>query len=508
MKRKAWVAALLSICLLLAGCGAPTEPVAPLETPSVETAAPMMSAKNFVLPIYAEQSMHPISGAGTTNLTLAPLLYEGLFAVDGAGVAQGLLCAEYTVDETFQNWRFTLKEGVRFSDGTALTAAEVVSSLQLSQTAGSAYSTRLAGAMVFADREQVCIRLAAPRSGLPALLDIPIVSGGGQRPAGTGPYALVEQENGLRLALRPDWHGTATLPLEQIGLRPLQEYGDLMAAFDAGNISLIDTDLTAANTLGFSGGYEAKDYVTSQMVYLGMNLRSGALREQALRTAVAMAVDRETICQVELARHAVAAAWPVMPGSAVEPQLPQPEWTAEELAAFLAEAGYETDEAGLLLRANRPVELTLVGNNENPYQMAIGLAVAAQLERLGMTVTAEMLSFDDYRLALEKGQFDLYIGQVKLPPDGDLSALVSGALNYGAYQSVAAGERLAAYLAAPEAEREVALALLCEQLGEDVPFVTIGFKCRSVLFLWGEIGGLAPVAGNVFYSLEQWRFSG
>ena len=507
MKKKVWIAALLLVCLFLTGCET-TDPAETVATTPIETATPMMSARNFVLPVYAEQSMHPISGAGATNLTLAPLLYEGLFFVDGAGTARPLLCTGYTVDETFTNWRFTLKEEVHFSDGTVLTAAAVVSSLQLAQTAGSPYSTRLAGATVFVDKGEVCIQLAEPRSGLPALLDIPIVSGGGKRPAGTGPYALVEQGGELSLALRPDWHGTAVLPLEQITLRPLQEYGDLMAAFDAGNISLIDTDLTAANALGFSGGYEAKDYVTSQMVFLGMNLRNGALRELPLRTAVAMGVDREVICQVELARHAVATAWPVMPGHALEPNLAQPEWTATEAIAFLTEAGYETDETGALLRANRPVTLTLVGNNENPYQMAIGLAVAAQLERLGLTVESQMLPFSEYVQALEAGRFDLYIGQVKLPPDGDLSALVTGGLNYGSYQSGAANERLAAYLSAPEAERETALALLCQQMEEDVPFVTIGFKSRSVLFLWGEIGGLAPVAGNVFYHLEQWRFSG
>ena len=506
--KKIWISVLLSLCLLLGACGGTVEPIAtPTQTP---TASPttMMSAKDFVLPIYAEQSMHPITSTSTTNLTLAPLLYEGLFAVDGAGGATGLLCAEYTANENFTEWRFTLKEGVSFSDGTALTAAAVVSSLKLSQTAGNPYSSRLVGATVFADKEQVCIKLTAPRSGLPSLLDIPIVSGSGVRPAGTGAYVLVEQESSLSLTLRPDWHGAAVLPLEQIGLRPLQEYGDLMAAFDAGNISLLDTDLTSASALGFSGGYEAKDYVTSQMVFLGMNLRSGALREQALRRVLSMAVEREEICQVALARSAISAALPVMPGSAIEPNLANPRWSSEEQLAFLTEAGYEVDESGALLWGGKQVTVTLVGSNENPYLMAVAAAVAEQLEGLGLSVIRRLLPFGEYIQTLEKGQFDLYVGQMKLPLDGDLTALVNGALNYGGYQSVGANERLAAYLSASETERETALALLCEQLGEDVPFVTIGFKCRSVLFLWGEIGGLAPVAGNVFYGLERWRFSG
>ena len=505
--KKFWISALLSLCLLLGSCGTlesvVTETPAPTATPT-----PVLSAKDFVLPVYADQSMHPITSTSATNLTLAPLLYEGLFFVDGDGAAQGQLCAEYTVNEEFTEWRFTLKEGVSFSDGSELTAAVAVASLKLSQTAGNPYSVRLVGATVFADKEQVCIRLASPRSGLPELLDIPIVSGSGPRPAGTGPYVLVEQGSGLGLTLRPDWHGTATLPLEQIGLRPLQEYGDLMAAFDAGNISLLDTDLTAANALGFSGGYEAKDYVTSQMVFLGLNLRSGAMREQALRSAVAIVVDREMICQVALARHAVATAWPVMPGREIEPDLAQAQWSGEELSAFLAEAGYEQDETGMLLRSGKPVTVTLLGSNENPYLLTAAAAVTEQLEGLGLTVVQQMLPFGEYVQALEKGQFDIYVGQTKLPPDGDLTALVSGALNYGGYQSGAAAERLAAYLAAPETERETTLALLCEQLGEDVPFVTLGFKCRSVLFLWGEIGGLGPVAGNVFSGLEQWRFAG
>lgn len=504
--RKKVIPLLLSFFLLV-GCTAEQVAALPPE-PSVtpSQAVTPIAAKDFTLPAFIDQSFHPISGAGATNATLAPLMYEGLFALNTDLSATPVLCADYSVDETYTQWRFSLIEA-NFSDGTPLTAELVVSSLLLSQSAGSTYAARLEGAKFYASEGLVCIDLASPRSGLPALLDIPIVSGSGDRPSGTGPYALVERGTGWCLSLRPDWHGSESFPLSVIPLQPLAEYDDLVSAFDAGNISLVDTDLTAANALGFSGGYETVDYLTTQMVYLGFNLTSGACKDVNLRQAIAQLLDREALCQSELARHATATALPVAPHSVFYPRSVEPNWSQADPSALLEAAGYPLNEEGLRVQGRNPLTLNVLVCNENSYMMNLAKTISTELEHLGFSVVLQSVSYHDYISQLSLKAFDLYLGQVRLTADGDLTGLVSGALNYSDYQSGEARERLNYYHSAPEELREGALAALCEVLLEDVPFTAIGFKHRSVLSPWGEISGLAPVQSNVFYRFSAWKFS-
>ena len=123
------IAALLAaaLCLGLAGCGLAPEPeVPPTPTPS---ATPAPEPAEFALACYPSAGFHPITGTNRTNLNLAGLVYEGLFELDQEFQVHNVLCASYTVSEDGLIWSFRLRPGVTFSDGSALTAADVVSSL-------------------------------------------------------------------------------------------------------------------------------------------------------------------------------------------------------------------------------------------------------------------------------------------------------------------------------------------------------------------------------------------
>jgi ABC-type transport system substrate-binding protein len=61
---------------------------------------------------------------------LAALVFERLVALDDYGRFQPVLAKEWSHDASFKRWEFTLRRGVKFSDGTPLTASEVVAALQ------------------------------------------------------------------------------------------------------------------------------------------------------------------------------------------------------------------------------------------------------------------------------------------------------------------------------------------------------------------------------------------
>ena len=65
------------------------------------------------------------------------------------------------------------------------------------------------------------------------------------------------------------------------------------------------------------------------------------------------------------------------------------------------------------------------------------------------------LSWDNYQDALKGGKYDMYYGEVALPADFDLSALLKagGSLNYGGITTGTYADVINAYLAAADTDR-------------------------------------------------------
>ena len=231
----------------------------------------------------------------------------------------------------------------------------------------------------------------------------------------------------------------------------------------------------------------------------GSSRATRCCRSSQVRLALALTVDRSAMVQVDFASHAAAAPLPVHPNSSLY---------SDNLAGALAydpeQAVTRLEEAGALGQ-----ELTLLVNSENTAKVNAAQRLAQQLEAAGMEVTLSKLPFDEFTAALTQGRFDLYLGEVVLTADFDLSPLLSsqGSLNYGGWSNVETDSFLTQLKSAPQEQRAAAAAGLFSHLNSQVPLVPICFKNGSVLTQWGRLSGLTPLRGNVFYQMENWIFS-
>ena len=487
----------LALLLLLTACGGVDAPASSSSASSVDTSqeeTPPPDLVPFTLAFYPEFSLHPVLAANRANLTLAPLLYESLFTVDSSFQAQPLLCRGFTVSEDRLVWTFTLHPGITFSDGTPLTAKEAADALNLARSSASRYRERLSDVAAITVSEedplQLTITLRRSNSSLPLLLDVPIALGREDRPAGTGPYVLSGDE--AALTARPDWwqRGKA-LPASAIVLRAVTKSDELIYAFDAGGISLVDVDLTATNAMGYGGNYQAWDYPTTDFLYLGFNTQDGVFRAAAARRAAALAVDRDAIATTIYANHAISTLLPVHPSS----ELYQP---VEEPLAYDPE-GLAAQMEALRLQGR---ELVFVVNSENVAKASAAQLIAYQLRAAGFAVDLRQLPFEDYAAALAQGEFDLYLAETVLTADFDLAPLLAsyGELNYGGWWA----EEADICLLTMHGEGADGVYELIALLDAQAPVVPILFKNGSVLTQWGRLSGLSPVRNNVFYQLENW----
>ena len=487
----------LALTLLLTGCHAPQQqPQTPEIVPGDQTQS-IPEDIPFQLAIYDRYSLNPILAANRANLALAPLLYEPLFALNEAFEAEPVLCSAFSVSEDGLSWNLTLRQNITFSDGTPLTGEIVADALNTARQADSRYASRLSGITAVAgDGLTVAISLSAPNGALPTLLDIPIPKDNSDRPLGTGCYVLTGGEGSLSLTARTDRWQDKALPTRSIPLKSVSRSDELILSFESGDVALVDVDLMGTNSLGYSGSYETWDYVTTSMLYLGFNTASGICRDVRVRRALALCIDRESIAQVDFARHAVPSALPVHPNSPLYDRSLAAElaYDPEELMAQLTDLNLEG-------RA-----LTVLVNSENTARVAAAERIAGQLRSTGLKVTLDKLAFEDYTLALQQGKFDLYLGEVVLTADFDLSALLlpGAALNYGRWSDAAMSPLLSMYRASEGTQRSINARLMYGHLAQEVPIAPIAFKNGCVLTRWGRLSGLNPVRGNVFYHLEGW----
>ena len=483
---------LLAFCLLLGGCAGGPEPD---PTPSPTPTAPPQETTEFALAYYPEEGFHPITGGNRTNLALGGLVYEGLYALDQQFEPEPQLCTQGVQAADGLSWTFTLRAGVTFSDGSPLTSAEVKSSLDLARTS-SLYASRFSDITgVTAGEGSVTVTLSRANGNLPALLDIPIVKETGGVPLGTGPYVLSQSGEDWSLTARQGWWQGEALSLQTIPLRSIRETDDLIHAFDTRDIALVSTDLTGTNALGFSGSFDTVDYPTSIMLYVGFNVTSGPCRSAAVRQALLRAFARSSVAPALYSSTARPAALPISPASSY-----YPESLAQELE-------YAPQEAAQLLEpAGKVGSLSFVAPSDNAARAATAQHLADGLTELGLQVELRLLPWDEYTAALEKGDFDLYLAEVKLTADFDLTALITagGSLNYGGYADAEAATLLQAYRAASGQGRDLSALRLYERLAEEPPFAVLCFKNWSVLTQWSRISNLTPTQQNVFYGFAHW----
>ncbi len=505
----------LALSLMLTACSGELPAAEETPAPSAPSPSPTVQAQRteFALPCVPEAGFHPITGENRLNLELAGLVYDGLYTVSPSFEAEGALAAAQSVSEDGLTWTITLRQGVTFSDGSALTTQDVANSLNLARES-ALYGYRLSQITgVTAGENTVSITLSLPNGALDALLDVPIVreNPAGGPPLGTGPYGFQSVGEGLSLVRQEEsWRFEEGLP-RTIRLRTISGSEALISAFDTGDLTLVNTDLTGSNPLGFSGNYETCDYPTANLVYIGFNTDSGVCQDALVRRGLAAGMDRSTLARAILSYHAQATPLPVHPQSALyDAELAQAlSYSPQNMEALLGEAGWSRSSGQQYTnRRGRALEVTLLVNQDNSYKCDLADELERQLESAGVQVTVDKRTWSDYSAALTAGEFDLYLGETRLTADFTLTPLLSGgSLNYGKYDDWTASTLHAAFRAARGDARETAAGALYEYLAEQMPFTALCFKNGSVLTQWGQITGLTPTQGNLFYGVENWQIA-
>jgi ABC-type dipeptide/oligopeptide/nickel transport system permease component/ABC-type transport system substrate-binding protein len=359
------------------------------------TVLPAQSAPRDTLRIALQlepPNLDPTSGAAVpTDEVAYATIFEGLVRLAPDGTVKPWLASGWTVSDDGRRYIFDLRSNVRFHDGSAFSADDVVFSLNRAiapdSTNAQAQALRAIAQVTALGPLRVQIDLAEPDANFLRLLSfgdavmVPRAAAGllATKPVGTGPFRFVAWQRGDAVTLErfPDYWGTAPY-LQRLIFRFIADPNAAYAAMRARDLDIFP-DFPAPETLA----QLAKDPhlklaigLTEGEVILAINQRQGPLADIRVRQAISHAINRQAVIDGAMYGYGI----PI--GSHFPPQNPDyVDLTGRyphDLAAarrLLAEAGYP-DGIDLTLKLPPP-----------PYARRGGEIVAAQLAQAGIRVS-------------------------------------------------------------------------------------------------------------------------
>ena len=510
------IALLLVLTLLLTACASgqayiPTgDGLADVTRPSEAPTEPALTApgglhtaeSGFTLAYNPKADFNPYNCTDINNRMLFSLLYQSLFVTDSTYHVEPQLCQSFTVDEDLTTYIFTL-EPATFSDGTELTALDVVESLKTAAETDY-YEGRFEHILKISEEEgnRVKITTDTPMENLPLLLDIPIVrygQSGEERPQGTGPYVLASGNGGPELRRRDNWWCDVQVPLKAptIQLFAGENPTKIRDEFEFGNLGVATADPGASSYAAYRCDYELWDAESGIFLYLGCNIRSKVFSQSQVRVALSYAIDRTALLSGCYNGFGTVAVLPASPESPFYDQrlARQVEYDPDSFRQALTEANLVGQSIRLLV------------NKTDSVRLQTARKLAQMISECGLNVEVVECNYTDYRAVLRDGNFDLYLGQTKLSPNMDLTEFFKegGTLSWG-------GMANANCLSMCEEALENSgnyynLHQMVLRNGQLVPIL---FRSYAVYADRGLADGMEPSRDNVFYysmgkSLEEAR---
>jgi len=544
--------ALVAGLLFLAACGqgegksapaastrpAPAQPPAQAALPA-SAAQPLVGGRLVEATIGEPSNLIPPLASDASSHEVADLIYVGLLKYDKNINLVPLAAESFEILEDGRLLRFTLKKGIRWTDGKPLTARDVEFTyrLMIDPKTPTAYAEdflavkefKLTGEYSFEVRydkpfARALVTWASailPRHLLEGqdLLKTPLA----RQPVGAGPYMLKSWTAGDRLVLvaNPDYfEGRAFI--DEVVMRVVPDQTTQFMELKSGNLDEINLSpqqyLYQTDAKGWAANYRKFQYVASAYTYMGFNLKSRLFSDVRVRRAINHALNKDEIVRGVLSGLGQAANGPYKPGTwAYDAKIPANEYDPALARRLLAEAGWtrRTPHGPLMDKDGQSFAFTILTNQGNSQRIKAAIIVQSRLAALGIKVeirTVEWAAF--VKEFVDKGRFDAIILGWNIVQDPDLfdvwhsSKAVPGGLNFVGYKNpeldelLERGRRLL-----DQKKRKPIYDRVQEILHEDQPYCFL-YVPMALPMVHARVQGIEPAPAGIAYNFIRWWIKG
>lgn len=521
IKRSAVALIAIGTAFSLAACGGSGAGSADAQPKSAtlvtETPAPAGDIDSFTWAVPSEPaSMDWIYNADSSTGQIMANVCEGLFRLDVNMTPEPAL-AESVATPNPTTRVYTLREGVTFHDGTPLTAADVVFSLNrhLDPDAGSYWSgpfSKVTEIVATGDLE-VTIRLSEPDALLDAYLSSPAgivesqatVESLGESygtPQGgincVGPFSLESWDAGQSMTLKRDpnyFNDALRAHAETVEFQFVRDPAALTNGLLAGSIEGSWELPPAAITRLTQGGTGSVYQGPSTQGYNAIVMNAdGPLGDPIVRQALSRAIDRDAIISAAVAGAADEQRAPAVPGTwGYEQEAFAAAWDDIELGSTDLEAAKQ-----LLSSTTAPTDTIVIASTTAEAQTpTIAAEIQSAAQKLGLTAEIRSIPADQYYSVYTSKEaregIDLYLtswGTDFADPTQIYQYFTAGNIyNFTDYANPALDELLASAAATDDPAERAQSVIAAQQIVVDEALWIPIYAPRNTLFLNQRITG-------------------
>ena len=367
------------------------------------------------------------------NNSLLRHIYEPLIWRDPNGrLVPSLATSWKALDDL--TWEVKLRRNVKFHDGSAFTAADVIATFKRVPNVPNSPSSMATFVKPIVDAKApdpytLILKTATPHYLMPSdLASVYIIPkhvaetattedfNSGKAAIGTGPYKFVEYVPNNRIVMKANygyWGGEE--PWDKVTFKILSNPAARVAALLSGDVQLIETVPTSdiaklsadryfnladkvSNRVIYAHLYQYKDKAAAPFVTAkdGSPLGKNPFLDARVRKALSIAIDREAIDSRIMEKRAVPAGQLLADNFfGTSRKLKAPRYDPEGAKKLLAEAGYPNGFA-----------LTIFGTNDRYINDSkIAQAIAQFYSRIGLDAKVDTMPSSVYFTRATKGDF-------------------------------------------------------------------------------------------------------
>ena len=347
-------------------------------------------------------------------------------------------------DEKGLVYTVTLKPGLLWEDGTPVTAADVVTTLEILMDPKTPSLNRRGFFEGYQKAEKVDdltarVTFTAPYAGREDAFVLPLLPAAkykgtdvltnplNRKPLANGPYRLARWDSGRSIELVRNTQYTGEKPpAERVVFRVSQDWEAAFAALQSGDLDETRLTYEMKKKLDGEAGERrrARSLVWDELAftYIGWNNRSPLFSDTRVRRAMTMLLDREAIVRTLYGGLAKVANGPVPPGLwSFDPTLAPYPYDPAGAERLLDEAGFRKGADGVRVKGKTRFAFDLVTGSGADLTRQISELAQQAYRKAGIEMTIRQMEWAALSSKVDEGAFDAAMLAYSLDPNPDLA---------------------------------------------------------------------------------------
>lgn len=451
--------------------------------------------------------LRPLDPVERDMMSVYDLMYDGLMTINDDYLPECNLAEDYSHSPNGKTWTFRLKENVYFSDGSPLTAYDVVATANWlltkakSEDGSQGFYVNLKyfiDSISAEDEHTVVVKAERAYFGVLYAMTFPVIPASAletDNPPGTGAYICdyFAPASGLRLIPNPYWW-QGQPQVTNIIFEMYPKASEVINAYEYNRTDAIFTRSIASAQYKGGSSTLALDYRTSQLECLLMNHSAFPLNLQGVREAIRCIVDVDKIANSIYNGMVERTNTPFISGTWMYNDSLSSYFLTDTQKAMqlLANEGWiDVDEDGILERPNDKGEyvelaitISVYEEPDNDVRLETANYIADTLNQYGFKVEVQTMTFSSVQQALSVGNFQMCLAAYSMDvcPDAGFMLMKGNTGNYSRYRSDTMTDLCTKLRKqVDQYDYQQVLYQIQEQFAKDCPFICLFYRSGTVL---------------------------